>query len=273
MGESIEFEWFTDDFNALLESCRFDDAVNLSIQYIPDKTSRILEAGCGTGRVVKFLNDRGYENVFGIELNKEVVRWINKEFPNLHVIAGDILNMEYSQNSFDVVLSYGVVEHFKQGIDCPLISLYNVLAPGGLAIITIPSFNTLRALKYRIGGVVDSLNPKRNQLLRRLFGQPGIMRPDNSKYLYHIYPRNGPFFEYRLSPAEFELACLAAGFEIEISLPISYIDGLYHEFGPPLVNFENWNFRVGSIGKLINQLLKHIPFFHNHMHACVLRKP
>lgn len=272
MVESIEFGWRIEDFDALLESCQFDEAVKLSIEFIPEKNSRILEAGCGTGRVVKYLSDLGYENIYGLELNKEIVNWINQVFPELKVDAGNILTMRYPDNYFDRVLSYGVVEHFRQGLDAPLISLFNVLTPGGLAVITVPSFNTLRVIKDKVDSSLDFIHPKRNPFLRRLFRKPDLPNIDDFEYLYHVYPRRGPFFEYRLTRSEFEKACEAVGFNIIQSIPISHLDGLYHELGPPLIYFSNWSFRVSLLGTLLNRLLRLLPFFHNHMHACVLQK-
>jgi SAM-dependent methyltransferase len=53
----------------LLDSCASDNSVSLSIQYLKGHNQTILEAGCGSGRVVKYLYDMGFKNIYGIELN------------------------------------------------------------------------------------------------------------------------------------------------------------------------------------------------------------
>ena len=254
-SKRIVFGWDSADFDALLRSCKADDAVTLAMGYLKNKDARVLEAGCGLGRVVKYLYDRGYKNVHGIEINSEAVTFVNKRFPELRVIQGDILEMPYEAESFDFILSFGVVEHFSDGLYKPLRSLYRVLKNDGVAIITVPSLNRIR-----------SLQAKARKFLRVTRGySAGIPR-------FEVWPSSGEFFEYRLAPEQFEDECKNAGFHIVESLPICHIDGLYHLVGRPLVYFSNWEFRVSILGKMLNAALRTIPFLHNHMHACVLRK-
>lgn len=266
MGKSIEFFWNSREFAAMLESCQFDDAVSLSLKYLSDHRMKILEAGCGSGRVVKFLTDHDFCDVHGIELNLEAVNNMNSLYPELKIIQGDILKMRYERDSFDVVLSYGVVEHFQGSVLQPLESIYKVLKPGGIAVITVPSLNRIRMWLARYH--LELLYPR---TLVRAFRS--LFRSNKKGDLYYSHPPFGDFFEYRLTPEEFENICKKADFEILESLPIAHIDGLYHIFGPLLVGFKNWKFNVRSLGRFVNKLLLAYPFLHNHMHACVLRKP
>lgn len=229
---------------------------------------RILEAGCGSGRVVKYLSDLGYENVHGIELNLEAVQHINSQFPELKIVHGDILNMPYSKGSFDAVLSYGVVEHFPESVVLPMQSLFDALKPGGTAVVTVPCLNGIRQMASRLH--LEFLNPK---TMARFIKHKILGAKTKKAFLYYSYPPGGEFFEYRLTPNEFLAVCKNAGFEIVDSVPIAHVDGLYHSFGPLLVRFGNWKFTVGMLGRVVNSFLMRYPFLHNHMHACVLKKP
>jgi len=115
MDQSIEFKWNPDEFRLLVESCRHNDGVQLSLKYMPRRDFCILEAGCGSGSVVKYFSDPGYTDVTGIELNKEIVRVENEKYPELKIRQGDILTHKWAANSFDIVVSYGVIEHFPAG--------------------------------------------------------------------------------------------------------------------------------------------------------------
>lgn len=268
MKNSVEFTWNPQEFEALLQSCRVDDSVNLSLKYLPSKEMSILEAGCGSGRVVKYLSDLGYENVHGVELNPDAVLHSNQQYPELKIIQGDILDMPYPKESFDAILSYGVVEHFPDSVVRPMQALYDVLKPGGTAVITVPCLNGIRRTVARFN--LEYVNPKTIvRYIRYLLSGKRAHKPQ----LYYSYPPGGEFFEYRLTPEEFLGVCKEAGFEVVESVPIAHIDGLYHSFGPLLVRFGNWKFSVGVVGRFVNRYLLRYPFLHNHMHACVLRKP
>ena len=264
---STVFSWEQEDFKALLESCKKDRAIKITLDYLKNKNVSVLEAGCGLGRVVKYLSDLGFKNVSGVEINKDPVNYLNNLYPELNIINGDILNLPYKNNFFDVVLSYGVVEHFIDGPDEAMKSIFNVLKSGGIAIITVPSFNLLRRLKYNL----SFLDLRKNYFVRKIFGKK-LLNKNGKKDSYYIEPQYGRFFEYRFTPRQFELICKKAGFEIIKSVPFAHIDGLFHSVSRYLVSFSNWKFKVTNIGKSINFLFKKIPFFHNHMHLCVLKK-
>lgn len=269
MGSSVQFSWDIEEFEALVDCCHRDDGVQLGLKHLP-KDDLILEAGCGTGRVVKFLQDLGY-SIEGIEVNAEIIRQVKQVHPDLNLIAGDILSIPKEDNYYGGIISFGVVEHFPQGLELPLAEHYRLLKPGGIAVITVPSFNTIRKIKYFFGKNFIDLNPKRNNLIRSWLKKDKLVRNQNG-FKFYVHPQFGNFFEYRLTPEEFEYQCLQVGFKIIESVSISHIDGLFAEFGQKLCRFENWKFYPTPIGTFLNNTFRKIPFFHNHMHACVLTK-
>lgn len=272
MGKSTIFDWAEDDFAHLLRITPFDEAVTISQKYILSSDNLILEAGAGTGRVVKFFRDQGYNRVHGLELNSKAIIFAKKNDPNLDLVAGDLLQLPYKENCFDVIVSYGVVEHFPElGVTYPISMLGNVLKPGGFMIITVPAYNTMRRLSQFFADLRNwfrrSKNPIRQVLYSRGCADKG------KKEMYHVFPSDGPFFEFRLTISEFEQACIDAKLEIVDSCPIYHMDGIYHSFGERIVKYENCEFKPTQIAIMLNKLLSKIPYFHNHMHLCVLQKP
>ena len=76
------------------------------IQKYLKKGDKILEIGAGTGRYSIALAKMGYD-VTAVELdesNLKVLRENSKGLDNLKCYQGDVLNLQFEDNSFDLVL-------------------------------------------------------------------------------------------------------------------------------------------------------------------------
>jgi len=74
----------------------------------------ILDAGTGLGRVVadfSELNKQG--EVFGVDLSDavEAAYQNTKQYPNAHIIQGDLTNLPFRKGFFDFIFSEGVLHH------------------------------------------------------------------------------------------------------------------------------------------------------------------
>lgn len=66
------------------------------------KESRILDYGCGYGRLIKILNDNGYHNITGFEKSKGMLERAKNFLPKTaHMISDHLL---LTKNSFDAVI-------------------------------------------------------------------------------------------------------------------------------------------------------------------------
>ena len=262
---SYVFSWKIEDFEKLVKSCEYNMATKYILKYMPED-NKIIEAGCGLGRYVVYLSELGY-NIEGIEISQETIDNIKKLKPKLNVRVGDVAQLPYEDNVIAGIISLGVVEHFIEGPQAPLREMKRVLKNGSYMVITVPSLNYIRQFKHIIG--LEKL--KKMNFLRTLTGKKIYNKIDiPKKYKYKTY--EGKFFEYQLTPKEFEAELINAGFEIIESVPVGQIGGLYHECGKWFVKFRDEKFYPNAIGKLLNSGFSKIPFFHNHMHLCVVRK-
>lgn len=75
---------------------------------------RILDAGCGNGKYTLPLRMRGYD-VTGIDVSLNALEIARTDSTKhrlaIGFIAGDICSMPFSDNSFDAVFCYGVLQH------------------------------------------------------------------------------------------------------------------------------------------------------------------
>lgn len=267
---SILFKWNPEDFNSLVKSCKYDMSTPYILKYM-SKTGKILEAGCGLARYDEFLSKRGFD-IVGIELSQDTVDTVKKLAPLLNVRQGDILELPFEDNAISRIMSLGVVEHFIEGPKKPLTEMFRILKPGHYAVITVPSFNYIRRIKHTRG--IYHINPvrilKESKTVRRIFRKEPIktMIP----YKCKTQAVSDIFFEYMFTKEEFEKELEQVGFTIVENVPIALMDGIYHEFGRAFVCFKDWKFYPNFFGRLLNRLLSLIPWFHNHMHLCVVRK-
>lgn len=269
---SIIFSWRVEEFDYLLESCETDPVTPYIFKYF-SPSARILEAGCGAGRYVKYLCEKGYDCV-GIEYSKATVDKVKSKWPELDIIEGDVEKMPYPDNTFKGIISIGVIEHFEDGPKKVLAEMQRVLEPGDIALVTVPCLNWLRRLKGPLCGITYLV--RANPIIRRMFGKERLMNYCwnlySRRYKYHVYPEWGDFYEYRFTRKQFEDVLRKAEFDILESVPIHQTDGLYHEFGRLFAKYVHCKFIVYPHGKVLNWLFSKIPFFHNHMHLCVVRK-
>ena len=268
----IIFSWEAEDPQALLRSCETDDVYALIQRHIP-LGSRILESGCGLARYVRFLKDQGWHPV-GLEYVPETVAAVRKLWPDLDIVCGDATCSPFDADSFDAVLSLGVVEHWTEGPQTPLKDIFRVLKPGGIAIITVPCFNLIRRIKQQLWWYeLTGLPRAAAKAVLRHQRQPMLRL--QQQFLYHVFPAYGKFFEYRMRPQEFAAEIAKAGFTIVAQQPTALMDGIYHEVNlfHGLVGFKNWHFTPSRLGRWLNTFLSRWPYVHPHMQAIVARKP
>lgn len=101
--------------------------------------ARILDAGCGSGRNMVELARRGA--VTGVELSGPSVE-IARGRETGEVIEGSILEMPFADASFDLAVSFDVIEHLEDD-GRALRELRRVVAPGGALVVTVPAYQWL----------------------------------------------------------------------------------------------------------------------------------
>ncbi len=97
--------------------------------------ARVLDAGCGTGRVAIELARRGYDTV-GIDSERSMLDAARAKAPDLEWILGDLSSPELPLHDFDLVVAAGNVMIFLElGTEAAVVSnLARAVAPGGLVL-------------------------------------------------------------------------------------------------------------------------------------------
>ncbi|MFA5504993.1 MAG: methyltransferase domain-containing protein [Vulcanimicrobiota bacterium] len=78
----------------------------------------VLDAGCGKGRHLQVSSSFQPELVVGIDLGEAayLAKDACRDFPNVEVVRGDLLNLPFKKNLFDYAYSVGVLHHLPDPI-------------------------------------------------------------------------------------------------------------------------------------------------------------
>jgi SAM-dependent methyltransferase len=85
----------------------------------------------------------------GLDYSPEALRFC-REKGFTRVCNADIRVLPFADDTFDLVLATDVIEHIQDDASA-LNEIARVLKPGGLALITVPAFNSLWGLQDRVG--------------------------------------------------------------------------------------------------------------------------
>lgn len=114
------------NFNLEIDHTRFSDIV--------DHQSKVLDFGCGYGRVVNDLTKGGYIVVTGIDPSNAMINRGRWAFPQLHLLHSDGTGVPFDDNLFDVVVVCAVftcIPSLKERSRA-VAEIIRVLKPGGI---------------------------------------------------------------------------------------------------------------------------------------------
>lgn len=109
----------------------------LLISYLRLKM-KILDAGCGAGGTMAYLSR--YGTVVGIDISEEMVEHCRKMGLPAH--RASVAKLPFEDQSFDLALCLDVLEHLHDD-RAALEELKRVVRPGGLLVLSVPSFSWL----------------------------------------------------------------------------------------------------------------------------------
>lgn len=123
----------------------------LSLLENKKKDIKILEVGCGSARLSCFLASYGYKNAC-LDYSKNALRVAKNNFTLTNnegdFVSGEVKNLPFKNDVFDVVISTGLLEHFRDP-QIVVDEMVRVLKVGGLF------FSDIVPLKF---SVLNSLN-------------------------------------------------------------------------------------------------------------------
>lgn len=125
-------------WNAVAEEKNFTTVfdVELFTKYV-SKDSRILDVGCGYGRILRALSDAGFADLSGIDAAENMIKRARRELPDLTFYSNPDGNIPFEVNSFDAVLLFGVLTCVPEESDQTKLmnDIKRVLKPDGILYV------------------------------------------------------------------------------------------------------------------------------------------
>jgi SAM-dependent methyltransferase len=118
------------------DSCRLRQVANVIRSFVPNRDTRILEVGCATGRLLGFLKQFGYNNVFGLDPAPDCAK-LARDLYGVEVFTGSIFNAPVQEHSYEFVISLQVLEHIRE-LDQALTALRRLISADGLLYVDVP---------------------------------------------------------------------------------------------------------------------------------------
>lgn len=150
-------------------------------RYKPEGPISILDAGCGTGRMLEI--NQKYGTVTGIDYSEDAVTYAKKRGLD-NIFIGDLNNYPFEKNTYEVVVCLDVLYHSAIENDLAVVDrLRESLKNDGILIINVPAFDFLKRShdqvvhtkkRYRRKVFVDELKAAGFSVLRSGYRMPHL---------------------------------------------------------------------------------------------------
>lgn len=133
----------------------------------------VLDAGCGTGRLIPFLYTNVGKNgyVYGIDFSQEMLRIAKQKYHNENIsfIKADIAQIPLSSESIDRIICFCTFPHIDNKT-LALSEFHRLLKPSGILVIcNLLGSKELNGLHKKIGGAVANDTSPCAKEMKQLF--------------------------------------------------------------------------------------------------------
>jgi len=118
---------------------RREIVANLIDKFRLRKPGKILDIGSGTGYNLLWLS-RYSSDIRGLEPSEEAIEFSNSR-QKFNIIKG-VFPIDAPKDKFDLITMFDVLEHVDNDVE-GLKKISELLAPGGIAVLTVPAFDYL----------------------------------------------------------------------------------------------------------------------------------
>jgi len=156
-------------WDKVAKETNFNLEIDLSqfIERVPSE-EKVLDYGCGYGRITELLYQNGYNNIIGIDTSGEMIRRGKLMHPHLLLHKAQESKLNFPEGTFGAVIVCAVLTclpEYQQKVDT-LTEIKRVLRPGGIMHIAEFCNESNNMFMSKMGVLMHHQNPKE---LKNLF--------------------------------------------------------------------------------------------------------
>jgi len=110
---------------------------------------KLLDVGCGMGRYFQYFRGRGIKECVGVDVGEKLLQITREVNPFVKTVLASAEKLPFPDEYFDIVISLGLVEHFRNP-EPVLHEFTRVLKTGGVLITETPNKLNLIFTIYKI---------------------------------------------------------------------------------------------------------------------------
>lgn len=123
---------------------------NILKEFSTNKESNILEIGCGMGFLLLALQESGYKNIKGIDVDKGQVAFCQKKGLMVDLVEDSIDYLQKNKDTFDTIVAFDVLEHIPPAFQIAFTkAIYEALKKEGVFLATVPNASSFLASRNR----------------------------------------------------------------------------------------------------------------------------
>jgi SAM-dependent methyltransferase len=115
-------------------------------KHLPVKAGLLLEAGAGDGYLLNFLDKHDFDFKYhAIDISETRTQRIKEHVPFCDLVIGNITNLPYKDNTFDLTICSETLEHIPD-YQKAISEIFRVTKQNGYVLITVPNSEQLRTI-------------------------------------------------------------------------------------------------------------------------------